>query len=192
MFEPVEVDLWLVFRNTVGVRKPWWDWLKDGFEHVEIWREARGAWARLEPAVTVSTLEVWLKPPWEVIPPGWQATCLRVRRTLREPRVRVPWHTGPLTCVDGAKAFMGIWAPFVWTPWQLYNYCIGRFDCELAEGDTGHDARQSDTPGQPAAAGAEAEGPGCLPVGAPSDPGGVPQADDRWLAYPHGRFVRRT
>lgn len=115
------VDVWLVFRNIEGPRWPLWRFLKDGFKHVEVWRLDRGAWARFDPCLQVGVLEVHLVPPWEAIDRSLAPTFLRVRHVVRTNRTRVPFHIGPLTCVDGTKTVLGMWAPFTLTPYQLYR-----------------------------------------------------------------------
>jgi hypothetical protein len=114
------VDVWLVFRNVARPHRPLWRWLKDGFHHIEIWQKDRGAWVRFDPCLDVSVFEVSLLAPWESVDESLRPTCMRVNRCLV--RRRLHWHIGPLTCVDQAKAAIGLRAAWIVTPYQLYRY----------------------------------------------------------------------
>ena len=118
------VEVWLVFRNVRDARARAWRMLRPGFQHVEAWRLDRGAWARLDPCFEVSVPEVHLDPPWSVVDKNLAPTFLRVRRVVRKRKLRVPFHIGPITCVDGAKAVLGMWAPLTLTPYQLYKRLV--------------------------------------------------------------------
>lgn len=120
------VDVWLVFRNVAAPHRPFWRWLKAGFHHVEVWRHDRGAWVRFDPCLEVGVLEVHLEPPWERTPRALAPTFLRVRHVVQTRKLRAPFHVGPLTCVDGAKTILGMWAPFTITPYQLYKRLTAR------------------------------------------------------------------
>lgn len=115
------VDLWLVFRNLPREGR-WWRWLKQGFQHVECWCKDRGAWARIDPCLEFMRAEVHLQPPWEVIGAEWQPTFFRVTRLVPAGKVRDWWAFGPVTCVELTKAVIGLRAPLVRTPYQLYKH----------------------------------------------------------------------
>jgi hypothetical protein len=114
------IDVWLAFYDLP--REHWfWCWLQPGFKHVEVWREDRGAWARIDPCLEFLVAEVHLQPPWETgILPG--ARFLRVTRIAPRGSIREPFMLGPITCVELAKAALGIRAVFVRTPYALYKY----------------------------------------------------------------------
>lgn len=116
-------DWYLVFRNLPpeGKTSRLWRLLKDGFEHVELWRCDRGIWLRIEPCFEIIEVEAHERPPWEMIPVELKPTVVRVQRTVPKGKLREPFFVGPWTCVDIAKAFIGLRAPFARTPWQLYK-----------------------------------------------------------------------
>jgi hypothetical protein len=117
------IDYWLVFRDLPAEAKTsrLWKFLKPGFEHVEVWRCDRGIWLRLDPAWELIESGAYEQPPWELFDPALAPTYLRVNRWVPKGKLREPFFFGPWTCVEIAKAFIGLRAPFVRTPWQLYK-----------------------------------------------------------------------
>ena len=120
------VDVWLVFRNLPAASKHsrLWKILMPGFEHVEVWKEVRALWVRIEPCLEYVGTEIHEQPPWELVLPELRPTFLRVQRSVRMGHWREPWHIGPITCVELTKAIIGIRAPFIRTPWQLYKRLV--------------------------------------------------------------------
>jgi hypothetical protein len=121
------VDWWLVFRNLpaeTAQARGWWLWerLKPGFQHVEAWRLDRGVWARFDPSLEFVQAEVHTAPPWELVNPALQPTFLRFTRAIKLGKIREPFMIGPVTCVELVKAMIGVRAPFMRTPHQLYKY----------------------------------------------------------------------
>jgi hypothetical protein len=114
------VDVWLVFYDVPrGYR--FWRWMKPGFNHVEVWRLDRGAWARVDPCLELLNAEVYLKPPWETgLFPG--AKFLRYTKLVKLGGIREPFMLGPITCVELVKAVLGIRTVFIRTPYALYKY----------------------------------------------------------------------
>jgi hypothetical protein len=116
-------DWWLVFRDlpAEATTSPLWRLLKPGFQHVECWRCDRGIWLRIEPCYEMTTVEAHESPPWELVLPELSPTVLHVQRAVAKGRLREPFFVGPWTCVEIAKSIIGLRAPFVRTPWQLYK-----------------------------------------------------------------------
>lgn len=117
------VDVWLVFRDLPDwrTRSPLWRLLKPGFQHVEAWRHDDGIWIRIEPCFEFLTTEAHVVPPWEFLPASVHPTFLQVKRWVPQHALREPFFFGPWTCVEIVKAVIGLRAPFVRTPWQLYK-----------------------------------------------------------------------
>jgi hypothetical protein len=117
------VDVWLVFRDLPpGEARSWfWRLLKPGFQHVEVWQSYRQVWLRVEPGMEMAAVEAYETPPWENFPVEWNATVVRVQRAVPKHKLRSLFFVGPITCVELAKAFIGLNAPFVRTPHQLYK-----------------------------------------------------------------------
>lgn len=116
-------DWYLVFRDLPAEVKQSWLWklLKPGFEHVEIWRCDRGIWLQVDPCFELIEVHAHESPPWVLFPASVNATVLRVQRVVRKGKLREPFGFGPWTCVEIVKAFIGLRAPFVRTPYQLYK-----------------------------------------------------------------------
>jgi hypothetical protein len=116
------VDYIVVFRNLPYRQGRLWRLLKDGFEHVELWREmAPGAWLRFDTAMEFLSVELYGDPPQELLEPG--LTVLRYTGEVPPGSIRQPWRSGPVTCVELAAAFLGVRLPFlVRTPYQLYRF----------------------------------------------------------------------
>lgn len=115
------VDVWLVFYDVPRDYR-FWRWLKPGFNHVEVWRLDRGAWARVDTCLELLNAEVHLLPPWEsgIFPET--ARFLHYVRLVSRGKVREPFMVGPITCVELVKAVLGIRAIFVRTPYALYKH----------------------------------------------------------------------
>jgi len=116
-------DWHLVFRDLPDWRSRSWFWrmLRPGFQHVELWRCDRGIWIRIDPCFELTEAHALEAPPIEMIDPALNPTVLHVRRLVPKKGLREPFFVGPRTCVEITKAFIGLRAPFVRTPWQLYK-----------------------------------------------------------------------
>jgi hypothetical protein len=116
-------DWYLVFRNLApdAKRSRLWGLLKDGFQHVEVWRCDRGIWLQVDPCFEVIEVHAHEAAPWDLFPASVKPTIVRVRRIVRKGRMRKPFAFGPCTCVELTKALLGMRAPFVRTPYQLYK-----------------------------------------------------------------------
>ena len=128
------VDVWVVFtdldtEHTALSRSSFWRLMKPGFQHVEIWRRlSTNLWIRCDPSVEVIDVQVYSLPPWQVLE-RLNPTVFRVRRTVTKGCWRSRFHIGPMSCVELAKAFLGISSFFVRTPLQLYNF-LRKENCE--------------------------------------------------------------
>lgn len=101
---------------------------RQGFRHIELWRPAPfgpglldQVWLRMHPCFEMLDAEIDTdpRPPWQRFP---GVTVQRV--TVSKPLfgIRSWFDMGPPSCVEIAKAALGIRAFFVRTPWQLYKY----------------------------------------------------------------------
>jgi hypothetical protein len=67
------------------------------------------------------------------------------------PRTRRRFALAPLTCVTVVKRLLGIDAPWVWTPWQLYTHLSGaERGFRTWSGPTGRGTAPSPTRANPA------------------------------------------
>jgi hypothetical protein len=119
-------DVVLVFRNLPDrANRSWlWSLLKPGFQHVECWQyhAAWALWTRLEPCFEGIVLDLQPHAPDEQSwVEGCDSTFLRVQRETPKDKMHTPFAFGPLTCVEIAKAAIGLHAPLVRTPYQLFK-----------------------------------------------------------------------
>lgn len=120
-------DIWVVFLDIdkdyiSEERSRFWGFLKSGFQHVECWKQITPkVWIRLDTNMELIIPEVNFAPPWEVLT-HLHPTVKRVRRLIKNGSWREKFFIGPVTCVEHVKAFLGISAFFVRTPFQLYNF----------------------------------------------------------------------
>lgn len=131
------VDFWVVFMNvdrdhTPETRSWLWRFLAPGFQHVEIWKRlSSNLWVRCDPSVEVIDVQAYALPPWQILE-RLDPFAVRVRRVVTKGRWRNPFHIGPVSCVELAKAFLGVSGFFVRTPLQLYNF-LRKENCEKAK-----------------------------------------------------------
>lgn len=110
----------------------WWaKRLKDGFQHVWLAKPisygpqvSDTMWLRVDPCMPFTHADVQFHPQ----PPWVHDHSMTVQRVTcaRPPTVRDWFSVGPATCVETVKAFLGINAFFVRTPWQLHQYIQNR------------------------------------------------------------------
>lgn len=114
----------LVFCHDTDIA--WLRFLRPGFRHVFVALPAAGGWITLDPLST--RLEVEFHPlPDDTDLAAWFRT--RGHRVLPAPLyapLPAQWPLAPFTCVTVAKRVLGIRAPWVQTPWQLYRHLGGQ------------------------------------------------------------------
>lgn len=111
----------------------WWNrFLKPGYQHVQLWRPivygpgtTDKFWLVVDPGLEhVDTKIDWHpQPPWER---DATITAMRIDVAVRSKKVRDYFFFGPLTCVELAKAHLGICSTWMRTPWQLAKYLRAR------------------------------------------------------------------
>src|SRR5262245_13322116 len=119
------VDVVLMFHS---VQRSGWFWklLKPGFQHVQVWMKFGEQWVQLDGCLEGMFVSLRDKAPWEFVEEG--VTYIGLRRDAKLGHVREPFHIGPITCVDLAKAVLCIRKPLIRTPYQLYRYLRGDTD----------------------------------------------------------------
>jgi hypothetical protein len=100
-------------------------WLKHGFRHCFVAIAQAGDWIIYDPLSSHSILTVLRGVEAEQLVSWYRRLGLTVIAT----RQRVPPHrpapVRPYTCVEAVKRVLGLHAPWVLTPWQLYRH-LGR------------------------------------------------------------------
>ncbi|MGQ9371002.1 hypothetical protein [Azospirillum sp. ST 5-10] len=110
---------WVVFSGTAEL---WWlRLLRPGFRHCFVVLNDGRHWVIVDPLAPFTEVAV-LDLPAGFDLPGWfrgiglTPVAAGLRRGLRRP---APW--APFTCVEAVKRVLGLHAPLVLTPWQLYR-----------------------------------------------------------------------
>ena len=110
----------VVFSGATAI--PWLRMLKPGFRHCYALIEDRGQWLMYEPASHQTRIErIGRAPLGEVL--RWldaSDTTFVCCRQLTAPLRMAPIR--PFTCVEAVKRVLGIHAPWVLTPWQLFRH----------------------------------------------------------------------
>lgn len=111
---------------TNPIMSHWWDrMMRPGFRHcyVLIWEGA--AWLYADPTLSrthVSILDYYENEhPAEWIEDS-DASVIEVEVCNDPYRLRSPWIIGPMTCVEGCKALLGIRSFWLWSPLRLARY----------------------------------------------------------------------
>ena len=108
----------VVFTGTTQI--PWLRVLRRGFRHCFVLVPAGDGWIALDPlAHRLAVGSVGALVAEEVVAHYTALGCTVVATTLREPPRRIRLFA-PFTCVEAVKRIIGLHAPGVWTPWQLY------------------------------------------------------------------------
>lgn len=113
----------LVFCHETEIA--WLRWLRPGFRHVFVALPAPGGWITVDPLSTLLEVEYHPLPPDTDLAAWFRTRGHRVLESPLHPPLPVQWPFTPLTCVSVAKRLLGIRAPLVVTPWQLYCHLGG-------------------------------------------------------------------
>jgi hypothetical protein len=117
--------VWVVFTDESRI--PWLRWLRPGFRHCFAILNDSEHWLALEPLA--SCLEVTVLPsPADFNLPEWLRG--QGHRVVEAALQRKVFHTAPfapLNCVEVVKRLLGIRAPWLLTPYQLYRHVLQKF-----------------------------------------------------------------
>jgi hypothetical protein len=114
----------VVFADHAGC--PWLRPLRRGFRHCFVVLRTDSVWLACEPLKDRIELDALVLPDDFDLATFY---CQQGHQVLLGERVRVRARgrvaLAPLTCVTVVKRLLGIDAPWVWTPWQLYAHLSG-------------------------------------------------------------------
>lgn len=122
------MQLWyLVYHRSTENR--WWNrYLDPALQHVQLWRPVSYGprisdtlWLLFDPGMECVVVDAVFRPD----PPWSGNSALTVQRVLAvctEKRVRNWFSFGPITCVEIAKACLGLNSMWLRTPRQLHTY----------------------------------------------------------------------
>jgi len=111
----------VVFHDAPA--RPWQHLLRRGFRHCFLLLPLGGVWLFVDPRLVVTDLGLLTLPAdFDVAAwyrrQGYTAVWAERGRARR----RFPWR--PYTCVEAVKRVLGLDAPWVLTPWQLYQILV--------------------------------------------------------------------
>jgi hypothetical protein len=136
----------VVFADHAGCA--WLRPLRRGFRHCFVVMRTGPVWLACEPLKDRIELDALAAPDDFDLAAFYCEQGHRVLLGQRLPaRARRRFALAPLTCVTVVKRLLGIDAPWVWTPWQLYNHLSG------PKGGFRPDSRSLQTPAPAASAG---------------------------------------
>jgi hypothetical protein len=111
----------VIFADHAGCA--WLRLLRRGFRHCFVVLRPGPVWVACEPLKDRIELDVLALPPDFDLAAFYGAQGHRVLQGRPPaPSPRRPFAPAPLTCVTVVKRLLGIRAPWVWTPWQLYGH----------------------------------------------------------------------
>ena len=96
--------------------------LRPGFGHCWAVQEYRGIWQVLNPSRAYWQVLAFDKLEASLDDIVGTALTVYVEREVCIEHVRVPWLFGPVTCVEAVKAAIGLRAPWIITPYQLWRW----------------------------------------------------------------------
>jgi len=110
----------VVFSGQADLK--WLKMLRPGYRHCFALVQSGEHWVLYNPLSNGTEVEVWPGDQEQTIRAwlvqnGYQVIDETVRP--RDPRT-LPWS--PFSCVEAVKRVLGLRAPGVFTPWQLYRY----------------------------------------------------------------------
>ncbi len=112
----------VVFAGEASIT--WLRLLRPGYRHCFVLLQQQDFWLIYDPLSHRTELQVIVGPTAHELTCWYQGYGLRVvethvRRTPSRPAV-----LRPFTCVEAVKSVLGIHAPWVATPWQLYRHLL--------------------------------------------------------------------
>lgn len=110
----------VVFSDQTAL---WWlHFLKRGFRHCFVAVPVAGYWVVCDPLSHRTDLSLIDRTGTVDLARWYRQQGLTVIETplLDPPKKPAPWR--PMTCVEAVKRVLGLRAPAVFTPWQLYRF----------------------------------------------------------------------
>jgi len=110
----------VVFMGDVSIR--WAKLLRPGFRHCFAIVGRNEQWVIFDPMSNYTNLGIFSGPVIDEVAEWYRQFGLTVIKTVvrREGSPAAEWR--PFTCVEAVKRVLGIRAPWVLTPWQLYRH----------------------------------------------------------------------
>lgn len=114
----------VAFSGRAGL--PWLRLLRRGFRHCFVAIEAGDRWVVIDPLSHYTDVEVYAGIGADQLAARLRADGLTVVDTyaVRPSPRPAPWR--PHSCVEAVIRVLGLRAPRVFTPWQLYRHLLNR------------------------------------------------------------------
>ena len=114
----------VVFSGQADLK--WLRMLKPGFRHCFVVIENHGRWILYNPLSHRTEITVLESATGTELMKGYRGQGLRVVPWLFRPVRKKPAPWGLYTCVEAIKRILGIHAPWIITPWNLYKFLINK------------------------------------------------------------------
>lgn len=103
----------------------WLHWLRRGYRHCFIAVRSGSSWVICDPLSHRTDLAVVRDFSTRELADWYRSHGLRVVQTRILPAPPRPAPIRPYTCVEAVKRVLGMHAPWILTPWQLYRRLYG-------------------------------------------------------------------
>lgn len=110
----------VVFGGEVDIK--WLRFLRPGYRHCFALLESGGSWVMYNPLSNGTEVEVWPGDQEEAIRAWLVVNGYEVIDEVVRPLRPRPFSWAPYSCVEAVKRVLGLRAPRVFTPWQLYRH----------------------------------------------------------------------
>jgi len=114
---------YVVFTDFSRIR--WLQWLRRGYRHCFVVLGTGSLGLIYDPMANCTVLTGLMQVDWDAIGGRYRQMGYTVVETTIQPPGLAVSYIRPFTCVEAVKRVLGIHAPWVLTPWQLYRYLIG-------------------------------------------------------------------
>ena len=110
----------VVFAGSTSLK--WLRWLTPGYRHCFVAIAQRDVWIICDPLSHRTDLIAICGHTRQDLAAWYRQRGLTVVETHVRSAPKRPAPIRPFTCVEAVKRILGIHAPWVLTPWQLYRY----------------------------------------------------------------------
>jgi hypothetical protein len=110
----------VVFSGETSLK--WLKLLRPGFRHCFVLVRRRDCWVIYDPLSHRTNLAVVAGPSLGELAEWYRVRGLQVLETTVRPAPMRSAPLRPFTCVEAVKRVLGIHAPWITTPWQLYCF----------------------------------------------------------------------
>lgn len=112
----------VVFSGEADLK--WLNVLKPGFRHCFVILESDGRWILYDPLSHQTEITVIGGLSLQELMDGYRKHGFHVVAWVQRPARFKPAPLGLYTCVEAVKRVLGIHAPLIITPWNLFNFLI--------------------------------------------------------------------